>query len=113
MIKENRNLIYISALFVGAIFMCDPLFSRGKKDFDQFEEALEVNQESSNEVELNQESLPPVQEPLPPVQLYTLRPVEGEPVEFAESWGYVSAGREDEYNSSLPITDVCYFSAEI
>lgn len=47
------------------------------------------------------------------VQKYTLRVPEGEPVRFKETWGYVMEGREDEYIPESPITDVCYFSADI
>ena len=97
------------------LFITNPLFAKGKKDLEDLAqlELMEQSSESEEEIDLSQEALEQETEPLPPEQLYTLRPVEGKPVEFAESWGYVSAGREDEYNSSLPITDVCYFSAEI
>lgn len=97
------------------LFITNPLFAKGKKDLEDLAqlELMEQSSESEEEIDLSQETLGQETEPLPPEQLYTLRPVEGKPVEFAESWGYVSAGREDEYDSSLPITDVCYFSAEI
>lgn len=35
------------------------------------------------------------------------------PVEFEETWGYVSMSRYKEYDDSIPLTDVCYFSAEV
>jgi len=114
-----NRVFYKSALTVCLAFFIlifsNPLFAKGKKDIEDLEqlELLEETAEAEEEIDLSQEALGQEAEPLPPEQLYTLRPVEGKPVEFAESWGYVSAGREDEYNSSLPITDVCYFSAEI
>lgn len=46
------------------------------------------------------------------VPKYTLRTPTGNPVEFKESWGYVSASRSSEYNSSIPVTDVCLFAAD-
>ena len=38
---------------------------------------------------------------------------EGEPVVFHEVWGYVMQDREDELHDDMPITDICYFSADI
>lgn len=44
---------------------------------------------------------------------YQLKNPSGRPVRLKENWGYVMAGRENEYNSGIPLTDVCYFGAEI
>lgn len=44
---------------------------------------------------------------------YTLRKPSGKPIQLSESWGYVMRGREDEFNSSMPLTDICYFGADI
>lgn len=38
---------------------------------------------------------------------------EGKPVEFEEVWGWVMKERESEFDPSMPLTDVCYFSAEV
>jgi len=45
--------------------------------------------------------------------LYTLKKPSGSPVKLKESWGYVMQSRKSEYNSQIPLTDVCYFAAEI
>lgn len=45
--------------------------------------------------------------------LYTLKKPAGELINLQESWGYVMQNRESEYNSDIPLTDVCYFAAEI
>jgi len=44
---------------------------------------------------------------------YTLRQPSGNPVRLTESWGYVMRGRENEFDSSMPLTDICYFAADI
>ena len=44
---------------------------------------------------------------------YKLRTPEGTPAEFKESWGYVTMKRSEEYSKTIPLTDVCFFSAEI
>lgn len=64
------------------------------------------------EVEEN-EIIEEPQEELPPQPKYTLRQPDGTPARFKETWGYVMQGREDEYKIDSPITDVCYFSADI
>ena len=101
-------------------FVCTLASAKGKGDAGFIEDnVLEVAEETGEttselaEETAEQEDETEEIEIKEPVQLYTLRPVEGKPVGFAETWGYVCAGREDEYDSSLPITDVCYFSAEI
>ena len=38
---------------------------------------------------------------------------EGKPISFDETWGYVSMTRASEYNDELPLTDVCYFAADV
>ena len=103
----------ISVFIIFALFSQNfLLFAKGKKDVEPVITETSVTEEA--EIDLNEITEEEgTSEPLPPVQLYKLRPVEGKPVGFAETWGYVSAGREDEYDSGLPITDVCYFSAEI
>ena len=45
--------------------------------------------------------------------LYTLRKPSGPKIQLKESWGYVMQGREDEFDKSMPLTDVCYFAADI
>jgi len=36
-----------------------------------------------------------------------------EPLYFEETWGYVSMSRASEYHNDLPLTDVCYFAADV
>lgn len=35
------------------------------------------------------------------------------PLYFDETWGYVSMSRAEEYSDDLPLTDVCYFAADV
>lgn len=35
------------------------------------------------------------------------------PLHFEETWGYVSMSRANEYRDDLPLTDVCYFAADV
>lgn len=71
----------------------------------EIEEVVEIIQEPVISAEL--------EEVLPPQPKYTLRKPTGSPARFVETWGYVMQGREDEYKRESPITDVCYFSADI
>ena len=38
---------------------------------------------------------------------------EGNPCVFEEVWGWVMRNREDEFKPEFPVTDACYFSAEV
>ena len=54
-----------------------------------------------------------IQEPEELKPLYTLRQPEGDPLKLQESWGYVMQNRRSEYHNDIPLTDICYFAAEI
>lgn len=44
---------------------------------------------------------------------FTLKEPEGVPVAVSEVWGFVLQNLEDEYNPEFPITDVCYYYADL
>ena len=95
----------ISLLIILSVFCC-ACSARGKADIEvpseEVEYAFKGDEPSVSEGE---------EQPLLP--LYTLREPEGKPVPLRESWGYVMQSRLDEYDNSIPLTDVCFFSAEI
>ena len=88
-----------------AMFLALPLAARGKQDIDVPSEGVEYA--------ISAEDVPEPEEKIKLEPKYTLKKPTGRPVPLKESWGYVMAGREDEYNSGIPLTDVCYFGAEI
>lgn len=77
-------------------------FAKGKADIDIPSENVEYAI-SAEEIQEEEELKP----------LYTLKEPSGKAVNVKESWGYVMQSRKDEYNSDIPLTDVCYFAAEI
>lgn len=95
----------ISLFLFFSVFYC-VCFARGKADIEipteEVEYALKGDEPSVNNDE---------EAPLTP--LYNLREPYGAPVNLRESWGYVMQSRLDEYDNSIPLTDVCFFSAEI
>lgn len=44
---------------------------------------------------------------------YTQENIDGEIVSFTEVWGYVLKNNEHQFSNEMPITDLCYFSADI
>lgn len=44
---------------------------------------------------------------------YRREPPTGDPAHFHEVWGYLLEGRESDLTSTMPITDLCIFCAEI
>ena len=64
------------------------------------------------EISMSAEDLPEEKgkDPLP---LYTLKTPQGEKIKLRESWGYVMQTRLSEYTPGLPLTDICFFAAEI
>lgn len=67
----------------------------------------------SEDVEISISAKDLSQDPDVPLPKYTLRKPEGSPVKLRESWGYVMQNRLDEYTPGLPLTDICFFSADI
>ncbi len=47
------------------------------------------------------------------LMMVTLPVMASEPLQFAETWGYVSMSRAGEYDDSVPLTDVLYFAADV
>ena len=41
------------------------------------------------------------------------RPDQARPLRFEETWGFVAMNRAEEYRDDLPLTDVCYFAADV
>ncbi len=104
--KKNTVIFAICCLFISCAS------KDVKKDISN--EILEgevttFEDEAENEIVEETE----IQESLEPVRKYILREPEGNPAAFTEIWGYVMQGREEEYLIDSPVTDVCYFSAEI
>ena len=97
----------ISLLLLLSVFCC-ACSARGKADIEVPSEEVEYAFKGDEpSVNIEEE----VEKPLLP--LYTLQEPTGEPVPLRESWGYVMQSRLDEYNNSIPLTDVCFFSAEV
>jgi len=97
---------YISLLLILSVFCC-VCFSRGKADIEIPTEEVEYALKG------DEAPLPETEEEKPLLPLYTLREPSGQPVNLKESWGYVMQNRLNEYDNSIPLTDVCFFSAEI
>ena len=92
---------FICFVFILSTFLYT-VFANGRKDREIPSEDIEIalkGDENSSKIEYEQK--------------YTLREPEGNPINLQESWGYVMQSRLEEYDNSIPLTDVCFFSAEI
>ncbi len=108
-----KKIIFASVCFFVFAAVCP---ARGKSDkLEELSENTEPGElpvSSENEgFEIPPEEKGKHQEPITP--LYTFKSPEGNPVRLQESWGYVMQSRSNEYNRSIPLTDVCFFAAEI
>ncbi|HBB42841.1 MAG TPA: glycoside hydrolase [Treponema sp.] len=115
--KKNIRTGFALALFFAAGIA--PLYAGGRKDkpADANDAAAPVET-----VEASPEDNMPEEEPLPVPQdidwsksrlSYVPPKIEGEPVAFKEVWGYVMTDRESAFSNDMPITDLCYFSADV
>ena len=96
----------ISLLLALSVFYC-ACSARGKADIEVPTEDVEYAYKG------NEPSVLEPEEEKPLLPLYELREPTGSPVPLRESWGYVMQSRLDEYDNSIPLTDGCFFSAEI
>ena len=99
---------YISLFVIFSVFCC-ACSARGKADTEVPSEEVEYAFKGDEPSVADTES----EEEKPLLPLYTLRQPQGQSVQLRESWGYVMQSRLDEYDNSIPLTDVCFFSAEI
>ena len=95
----------ISLLIILSVFCC-ACSARGKAD-------TEIPTEEVEYAFKGDEPSVSVEEEKPLLPLYSLRQPTGKPLQLRESWGYVMQSRLDEYDNSIPLTDVCFFSAEV
>lgn len=94
----------IIGLFFTILVICFSVSARGKADFNSIpSENIEYAEAGKSESD----------ETKNPEHLYKLRAPSGNAITLKESWGYVMQNRLDEYNPELPLTDVCFFAAEI
>lgn len=63
-------------------------------------------------IEVWPSSLEPLEDVKQPIA-YRRELPNGDPSKFHEVWAYVLEGRESDYSSDLPITDLCIFSADV
>jgi hypothetical protein len=108
----NFNKLLISNIFCFILIL--PVIAGGKKDT--------VSQEivvSSATVDADSTALESWPTDLQPVDVDTQRIAynhdlpDGDPVAFHEVWAYLLEGKESELDPSMPITDLCYFSAGV
>ncbi|MCR5763241.1 MAG: glycoside hydrolase [Treponema sp.] len=95
----KRSFAMVSVLSM--LLMALPAFANGKKD--------DVLVDS--EVQPTEENTPAETEEITMKYFHDLPT--GDSVEFHEVWGYVMLDREYEFNAKMPVTDLCYFSADI
>ncbi len=112
-----KKISVVSAVFILCLMIAGIVCASGEKKI----RAADQEEESEFIIESVSETINPVV-PAPQAALTTTGssnaayihelPV-GDTASFHEVWGYVMAGREGEFDSSMPITDLCLFSADV
>ncbi len=88
-------------------------FAGGKKDSD-IETLVMENSISEIDSPISPIVLPSPQTDNPGKGPHSRKPtIDGEKIGVKESWAYVMLDREKYFSTSMPITDLCYFSADI
>lgn len=125
-IQRTQKHILVSISMLSVLLL--PAFSSGQKDTTIQNESTDVGattqpadivstaspDASSDEdiIEIWPSSLQPGEDKQVHIA-YRREVPTGDPVSFNEVWAYVIEDRENQLTPNLPITDVCYFSAEV
>lgn len=114
--KRTKYMLLAAGVMLAAIMV--PVFAGGKKDSAQGAQA--VPDTSVNVAEATPEAAAETSAPAAPAPqadpkriAYNHDDPGGNPVQMHEVWGYVMTDREYQFSNDMPITDLCYFSADV
>jgi len=93
----------IGSFFI-ILLICSIVSARGRADVVLPPDEIMENAQKDSSSENESKTVEP---------LYKLRNPSGNPVSLTESWGYVMQNRLEEYTPGLPLTDICFFAAEV
>ena len=115
--KKIKRITALAVLMMAATL--SPILAKGKKE----EAASSTNGQSDNQAGATNESqeseAKPVESPEDKIDwskyptAYIRPEIKEDPLEFEEIWGYVMTDREKYFSKDMPITDLCYFSADV
>lgn len=114
--KRNKRIIALACLMLAATF--SPILAKGKKEnteakAPQAEETAQTGN-AENAGEQKAEEAPEDKIDWSKYPTAYIKPViKDDPLEFNEIWGYVMTSREKYFSKDMPITDLCYFSADV
>lgn len=96
-------------IVLGLIFNCFHIYGVGNRDTETPKYQIQINipEKTDEEPKEDLENIV-IYEPA-----YEPPEIEGTPEAFKEIWGYVLASRYTEFKTSMPITDVGLFAAEV
>lgn len=93
---KKNSLKKTYALILSAVFLAGTIYAGGRKDSGDHS-YLDDETKDADPCRVN----------------YNHDMPEGDPVPANEVWGYVMLGREDKFSNDMPVTDLCYFSADV
>lgn len=114
--KRNKRIIALACLMLAATF--SPILAKGKKEnteatAPQAEETAQTgNAENAGEQKAKEAPEDKIDWSKYPTA-YIKPVIKDDPLEFNEIWGYVMTSREKYFSKDMPITDLCYFSADV
>ncbi len=103
-----KKILSVALIFVLCV-SCG--IAGGKKD--KTSESTQIVEEIQQEEEIETETTAVVATVDKNAILYNHLSPEGEKVVMHEVWGYVMTGREYQFTNDMPVTDLCYFSADV
>ena len=118
----KKNIVFLFTLIFVFLALSPFAFASGKKDEDFLVPPPEFDLPAQPGLNIQETDVNIGQSEAVPATVleigrqnvtYAKKMPEGNPLEFEEVWAYVLDGRENQWNPSMPITDLCYFSADV
>ncbi|MBO4319008.1 MAG: hypothetical protein J5857_00890, partial [Treponema sp.] len=112
--KIKRITAFLCLMLISTI---SPILAKGKKENTEaaatnIEESAQNNPENTSEQAAEEAPEDKIDWSKYPTA-YIKPEIKDEPLEFDEIWGYVMTSREKYFSKDMPITDLCYFSADV
>lgn len=117
--KKTKRIIALTCLMMLATL--SPILAKGKKEAASPEQNTSSTQETTDNAGENGNNIEEKAVETPEEKIdwsksktaYITPVIKDEPLEFNEVWGYVMTEREKYFSKDMPITDLCYFSADV
>ena len=115
--KKTKRITALAILMMAATL--SPILAKGKKEEAASSNKGQTDTQASSTDQSQESEEKPLESPEDKIDwskyptAYITPVIKDDPLEFEEIWGYVVTDREKYFSKDMPVTDLCYFSADV